>query len=891
MSGQELKDSLISREYKPSIGIGWGYYSFFGEINSNGSANPLAGQQGLMLELARGITNQLDISLKVSTGTLTGFQNEFNFQSSLFIGEARVIYNFHPFIPYDSKLHPFIGLGFESFEFNPKADLYDSNGQLYHFWEDGSIRSLAEDDPNAGNSQILRRDYNYETDLREANLDDLGKYPLVSIGIPISAGINFEISDRLRFKLNSTYTFAFTDNIDNFSSFGTGDRKGDNRNDNFLFSTMSIHYDFLIPPKEVDENSFEFPDYFVMDDSDFDQDGVPDFLDSCAMTPPGVEVLENGCPLDTDGDGVADYLDHEKYTSEDLAYVDQNGVGITDSEFEYWYLEYMDSLDIPIEIISRMNGTPKNAAMFRIRVSRLEGRIPENQVDAYLNQEDLIAIPVDYNVNDYVTKRYGNLKAAESRLDSLLEEGLEQSEIVVEYKGKIFSLAEYQTLDLEEERKDSLDRIQQIAALEGKFVRVLGSTEANASNVDKARFFPDDNTVRIPGKRNSTIYVNGSYESHNKAMQEAEKVKVDFPAVAIKMFKNGKLVDVDPNDLEEDQAETDTLVETPSSSTEPLNEPSTNDTTRYTVKVAEYGNDVSPEVTAKVLSIPDISSTVTNNPDRTIYTSGDFGNIDDAKTRMDELKKMGFEASVVAINDGATFKKVKDELVYSPEELEAMKNKQPAKSLEDSEIITKETVFRVQLGAYRNSVSKNIFKGVDVIAFPTKEGITKYVTGSFKTYKEAHIHKSLMQEKDFSDAFVVGYKNGKRVHITELIDESEYISFKNENDSININSENTEALDPNITYNKSLVSIKIQVGVISGNADEQKKLKYSGLREISYLLVEGLTKVYAGNFNNISSAVEYQDLLRSKGYKDTFLVAFYNQEKIDLNRAIKILEQ
>lgn len=44
-------------------------------------------------------------------------------------------------------------------------------------------------------------------------------------------------------------------------------------------------------------------------DPDSDGDGVPDSLDQCPGTPPGVVVDATGCPLDSDGDGVPDYLD------------------------------------------------------------------------------------------------------------------------------------------------------------------------------------------------------------------------------------------------------------------------------------------------------------------------------------------------------------------------------------------------------------------------------------------------------------------------------------------------------------------------------------------------------------------------------------------------------
>jgi OOP family OmpA-OmpF porin len=42
---------------------------------------------------------------------------------------------------------------------------------------------------------------------------------------------------------------------------------------------------------------------------DSDGDGVPDSIDQCPNTPPGVQVDAVGCPLDSDHDGVPDYLD------------------------------------------------------------------------------------------------------------------------------------------------------------------------------------------------------------------------------------------------------------------------------------------------------------------------------------------------------------------------------------------------------------------------------------------------------------------------------------------------------------------------------------------------------------------------------------------------------
>jgi OOP family OmpA-OmpF porin len=57
---------------------------------------------------------------------------------------------------------------------------------------------------------------------------------------------------------------------------------------------------------------------------DSDNDGVPDNLDKCPGTPPGVKVDAVGCPLDTDKDGVPDYLDKCPETPAGM-HVDKDG--------------------------------------------------------------------------------------------------------------------------------------------------------------------------------------------------------------------------------------------------------------------------------------------------------------------------------------------------------------------------------------------------------------------------------------------------------------------------------------------------------------------------------------------------------------------------------------
>ena len=107
----------------------------------------------------------------------------------------------------------------------------------------------------------------------------------------------------------------------------------------FIFGSKE-HKDKKKAKKEEKENILDAnwrneppePDFF-----DADGDGVEDYYDRCAETQAGVEVDENGCPLDSDHDGVADYLDKCPDTpsgsqvDENGCTIDSDGDGIDDN--------------------------------------------------------------------------------------------------------------------------------------------------------------------------------------------------------------------------------------------------------------------------------------------------------------------------------------------------------------------------------------------------------------------------------------------------------------------------------------------------------------------------------------------------------------------------------
>ena len=317
--------------YKPIIGLGAGVFNYFGEVNNNQRTNPLVNNYGFQASVIKNFTPDWGIRFDVAYGRMSAREQTAdvfrNFSSEIVTFNLHATYNFAGILPPKRFLNPYISVGVGAVNFDAKGDLRDENGVAYNSWSDGTLRSLPEVSGNEVNADILRADYVYETDLRKANLDSLGNYEQFAFTIPVTFGFNFRVSPRSNIRLSSTFSYAFTDLIDNYTRDGVEGRKGDAMNDMFLYTAVSYHFDFFTPKKEKKTryDSMEFESL----DGDADGDGVSDLNDVCPSTPTGANVDESGCPLDSDGDGVYDYADEEPNTNPELN-VDAKGVGITD---------------------------------------------------------------------------------------------------------------------------------------------------------------------------------------------------------------------------------------------------------------------------------------------------------------------------------------------------------------------------------------------------------------------------------------------------------------------------------------------------------------------------------------------------------------------------------
>jgi hypothetical protein len=90
-------------------------------------------------------------------------------------------------------------------------------------------------------------------------------------------------------------------------------------------------------------------------------------------------------------------------------------------------------------------------------------------------------------------------------------------------------------------------------------------------------------------------------------------------------------------------------------------------------------------------------------------------------------------------------------------------------SSEGKDDYSKGTIYRVQVGAFRN---KDLMKFTGHRRFHAEEdqdGVKKYTIAAFRDYWEADLFKKYLREMGVNDAWIVSYKEGVRVQIESVL--------------------------------------------------------------------------------------------------------------------------
>lgn len=232
----------------PTISVNFGFNHTISDVALSKSGPSPFRQFGYQLTITQRVAKFINVSLELYAGTLIGEEQRnltnLNYKTSLFSQRLNVEYNFFPLLkprPDGRQLvRPYVGFGVGLLSFRSKGDLKDSHGVVYQYWSDGSVNAEAEGTVDASEATPLSRDFNYESDLRDANLDGLKKYSQLAFSLPLNAGARFQITKNIGVNAAFCYTLNFSDMLDNVSDKGVGDRQGKSGNDNHLFASVGL---------------------------------------------------------------------------------------------------------------------------------------------------------------------------------------------------------------------------------------------------------------------------------------------------------------------------------------------------------------------------------------------------------------------------------------------------------------------------------------------------------------------------------------------------------------------------------------------------------------------------------------------------------------------------
>lgn len=268
----------------------------------------------------------------------------------------------------------------------------------------------------------------------------------------------------------------------------------------------------------------------------------------------------------------------------------------------------------------------------------------------------------------------------------------------------------------------------------------------------------------------------------------------------------------------------------------------------YTIRVGSEVTGISEKEMQMLLSIPDIRTV--QNGDTISFVVGGYDLLPNALRRFLELKKEGVTGQVVA--------QVGNILTEIPSEVDQTMQEMHAEDVALSPSANK-VVVRVQLGAFRKKLSRNIFSDMpDLMTFKGDDGLVRYYTGVFSDVNAAARHKVDMIGKGFGGAFLVAFKNGKRVSLKEAgakLTRPESLK--------------TTAVSG---VNKQDVRYRIQLGTFAGNVPTEVMGRYIELGNVTTITGPEDTRYYHGDFATHAEADEALKRVKEMGMEDAFVV-------------------
>jgi len=202
-------------------------------------------------------------------------------------------------------------------------------------------------------------------------------------------------------------------------------------------------------------------------------------------------------------------------------------------------------------------------------------------------------------------------------------------------------------------------------------------------------------------------------------------------------------------------------------------------------------------------------------------------------------------------------------------------------------------VYKIQVGAFRNPIPQNLFKGLQpIMAETTPQGFKRYTVGLFKEFPGAQTALTKVHGLGYKDAFIVAFYNGKRVPINSIgaqtIANNTEPANNNTNTQTTANNNNTSvAPSTSVTDVKGLF-YTVQVGAYINPVPSSKLSNLSPL--FSYRAANGYLRYNCGIYSSVPKANSAKDVIvATTNIKDAFVVVYYNGERISIPQATQLL--
>ena len=244
----------------------------------------------------------------------------------------------------------------------------------------------------------------------------------------------------------------------------------------------------------------------------------------------------------------------------------------------------------------------------------------------------------------------------------------------------------------------------------------------------------------------------------------------------------------------------------------------------------------------------------------------------------------------VAAVSALTVDKPLEEDIFAVEEIVSYT---PANPIPVNPVIPSGLLFKVQIGAFRNPIPQNLFKGINpIMGEKTGMGFIRYSAGLFRKLPSANEAKGLIRRMGYPDAFVVAFYDGARVSIADarkmLEDGTIPQPIASKTSSGTPATSSTGATSGSVPGTTDIATITelfytVQVGVYSKPFNVGEKFNLNELYSVK--TSNGYIRYSHGRFNSFSDASNRKEIVVGKGILDAFVTAYYNGKRISVTQA------